>query len=196
MPRLAHGHRLPFVLLLASLSLGSPALLGRRAAAQPAGNLTLDAFRPAIDSRGYLTVNASQVLGHGELSFGLGALTWGHGLLTLDGSGNSYAIDDMITATLVGAVGWRIGPAELELGVSAPLRIMSGSRTGVGAPGDRMLALDGQGLGNIGLHVKTRLLNTSRGAQIGVGVIASLYLPTIEPQDRFLGEDQLVPQLV
>ena len=51
------------------------------ASAQPAGNITLDPFRPAMDSRGYITVNASQVLGDKELSFGLGALDWGHGLL-------------------------------------------------------------------------------------------------------------------
>ena len=47
MPRLAHGRRLPFVCLLALGALGIPG----RADAQPAGNLTLDAFRPAIDSR-------------------------------------------------------------------------------------------------------------------------------------------------
>src|SRR5689334_20274569 len=50
------------------------------AVAEPAGNVDLNAFRPAMDSRGYLTVNASQVLGDKELSFGLGALDWGHSL--------------------------------------------------------------------------------------------------------------------
>ncbi|HEX2689991.1 MAG TPA: OmpA family protein [Kofleriaceae bacterium] len=177
-------------------------LVASRAFAQPAGNVTLDAFRPAIDSRGYLTVNASQVLGDRELSFGLGSLDWGHHLLELNANGNSYSIDNMITATLIGAIGVHIGPAELEFGTSLPLRIMSGNRGPgtVGDPGtpngDRTFAVDGQGLGNIGLHLKTRLLRTSRGARIGLGVIASLYLPTIDPKNRFLGEDQLVPQLV
>jgi len=82
MPRLAIG-RSSLVVLLSVAS---------RAAAQPAGNVTLDAFRPAIDSRGYLTVNASQILGDRELSFGLGSLDWGHGLLKLDANGNSYSI--------------------------------------------------------------------------------------------------------
>src|SRR5215468_4639556 len=198
MPRLAHGRRLPFVLLLASLSLGPPALLGRRAAAQPAGNLTLDAFRPAIDSRGYLTINASQVLGDHELSFGLGSLDWGHRLLSLDAGGKSYSIDDMITATLIAAVGFHAGPAELELGGSLPLTIMSGTRGPgmVGGAGGNPFAVDGQGVGNIGLHLKARLASTSRGPRIGLAAIASLYLPTIAPRDRFLGEDQWVPQLV
>ena len=174
----------------------------RAASAQPAGNLTLDPFRPAIDSRGYLTVNASQVLGDRELSFGLGSLDWGHHLLELDADGKSYSIDDMITATLIGAVGLHLGPAELEFGASLPLRIMSGSRgpASLGSPttsnDDKTFGVDGQGLGNIGLHLKTRFTSTSRGPRIGLGVIASVYLPTSSPRDRFLGEDQLVPQLV
>ena len=46
-------------------------------AQQLAGELDdLSIFRPAIDSRGYLTINASQVLGHKELSFGLGSLDY------------------------------------------------------------------------------------------------------------------------
>jgi OOP family OmpA-OmpF porin len=192
MPRLAIGRSLFIVGLL----------VASRAAAQPAGNVTLDPFRPAIDSRGYLTVNASQVLGDGELSFGLGSLDWGHHLLKLDANGNSYSIDNMITATLIAATGLHVGPLELELGASLPLRIMSGNR-GPGTLGDpntpnddKTFGVDGQGLGNIGLHLKTRLLRTSRRPHIGLGVIASVYLPTIDPKNRFLGEDQLVPQLM
>src|SRR5688572_31472818 len=71
MPRLAVGLRLSAVLLVTAGT----------AAAQPAGDLQLDPFRPAIDSRGYLTINASQTLGHKEVSFGLGSLSWGHRLL-------------------------------------------------------------------------------------------------------------------
>jgi OmpA-OmpF porin, OOP family len=201
MPRLANGQRL--LASLTSFILGaSLTLCARGAAAQPAGNVTLDVFRPAIDSRGYLTVNASQVLGDRELSFGLGSLDWGHRLLDLDANGSSYSIDHIITATLIAAVGLRVGPAELQLGASLPLRIMSGNRgpASLGDPGtpndDRTHALDGQGLGNVGVHLKTRLLSTSRGRRIGLGVIASLYLPTIDREDRFLGETQLVPQLV
>src|SRR4051794_14692833 len=99
MPRLAIGCALSAVLSLASSV----------ASAQPAGNVTLDPFRPAIDSRGYLTVNASQVLGDKQLSFGLGSLDWGHHLLRLDGDGKSYSIDDMVTATLIAAIGLRLG---------------------------------------------------------------------------------------
>jgi len=173
------------------------------ALAEPAGNIDLNVFRPAMDSRGYLTVNASQVLGDKELSFGLGSLDWGHGLLKLEGNGNTYAIQDIISATLIGAFGLHVGPAELEFGASVPFTIMSGDR----GPdvGDMQYKIDGQGLGNIGLHFKTRFLKTSRAPHVGLGVIASLYLPTTNPTDRFLGEakagatgtdSKLVPQIV
>src|SRR5882672_11727455 len=173
------------------------------AVAEPAGNVDLNAFRPAMDSRGYLTVNASQVLGDKEISFGLGALDWGHSLLKLDNMGNTYSIDDMIGATLIGAFGIHVGPAELEFGASVPFLIMSGDR----GPdvGQNQFKLDGQGIGNIGLHFKTRFLKTSRAPHLGLGVIASVYLPTTSPTDRFLGEatrdasgssGKLVPQVI
>jgi OOP family OmpA-OmpF porin len=173
------------------------------AVAEPAGNIDLNVFRPAMDSRGYLTINASQVLGDKELSFGLGSLDWGHGLLKLDSGPNTYRIQDIISATLIGAFGLHVGPAELEFGASVPFTIMSGDR----GPdmGDMQYKLDGQGLGNVGLHFKTRLLKTSRAPHIGLGVIASLYLPTTSPTDRFLGEakagatgtsSKLVPQIM
>ena len=173
------------------------------AVAEPAGNIDLNAFHPAMDSRGYLTVNASQVLGDKEVSFGIGALDWGHSLLKLDGMGNTYSIDDMIGATLIGAFGLHLGPAELEFGASVPFLIMSGDR----GPdqGQNEFKLDGQGLGNIGVHFKTRFLKTSRSPHLGLGLIASLYLPTTNPTDRFLGEasrsgtstsGKLVPQVM
>jgi outer membrane protein OmpA-like peptidoglycan-associated protein len=191
MPRLVIGSILSFVWLSWALT----------AAAQPAGNVTLDPFRPAIDSRGYLTVNGSQMLGDKELSFGLGSLDWGHHLLRLDAGGKSYSIDDMVTATLIATVGLHLGPAELEVGASLPLRIMSGQRgpENLGGPGpndDKTYGLDGQGLGNVGLHAKTRLVRGRSGPHVGVGLIASVYLPTIGAKDRFLGETQLVPQLI
>jgi OmpA-OmpF porin, OOP family len=184
-----------------SLAVVGVALLAASPArGEPAGNIDLNVFRPAIDSRGYLTINASQVLGHTELSFGLGALDWGHGLLNLDGNNSTYSIDNIFTATLIGAFGVHLGPLELELGVSAPLRLMNGDRgpdVMTGDPNtDKDFKVDGQGLGSIGLHLKTRFLKTSRPPHIGVGVIASVFLPSTNPKARFLGEEKAVPQVI
>ena len=178
------------------------ALVPAPARAQPAGSIDLNVFRPAIDSRGYLTINASQVLGHSELSFGLGALDWGRGLLQLDGMGNTYSVDNIFTATLIAAYGLKLGPIELELGGSVPLRLMNGDRgpDDLGDPGnandDKAYKIDGQGLGSIGLHLKTRFLKTSRPPHVGLGVIASVFLPTANPKQRFLGEETAVPQVI
>lgn len=169
--------------------------------AQPAGNIDLNVFRPAMDSRGYLTINASQVLGHNEVSFGLGALDWGYKMLSFKNGLNEYSIDNVVAATLVAAYGLKFGPVELEVGASVPFVIMAGDR-GPDAvsptnPNDVMrYKLDGQGVGNIGLHLKTRFLKASTGPKIGVGVIGSVYLPTVSQEDRFLGETKLMPQLI
>ena len=160
----------------------------------------LQLFRPAVDSKGYITVNASQVLGHNDISFGLGALDWGYRLLRFEADGGrTYSIDNVVVATLIAAYGLKLGPVELEIGGSLPLGIMTGNRDpdSLGNPGpndDKDLTFDGQGLGNAGLHLKTRFLKTSRGPKIGLGVIASLYFPTAA-KDSWLGESKLVPQI-
>ena len=162
------------------------------AAAQSMGDLPIDTYRPAMDSRGYLTINASQTLGDREVSFGLGSLAWGRRLLEFEAGENRYSVDDMLTATLIAAVGLRLGPADLEVGVSMPLSIVSGDR---GPDDDRDYRLAAQGTGNLGLHVKTRFLKTSRPPHVGAGLVASLYLPTATA-NSFMGERRLTPQLI
>jgi OOP family OmpA-OmpF porin len=191
--------------LLRFLCLGALALVlsvSPAVKADPGGNIPIDTFRPAIDSRGYLTINASQVLGDKELSFGLGSLDWGHHLLHFEGNGSTYDVTNVVTATLIAAFGIHAGPAELEFGASVPFVIMNGDRgpDQLGLPNDpnddRLFKLDGQGLGNIGLHFKTRFIKTSRPPHLGLGVIASVYLPTASPKMKWLGEDKVVPQFL
>ena len=68
------------------------------------------------------------MLGHLELSFGL-VTDWGFKLLELSGDGGStMSIDNIISPTLIGAMGFKVGPAELELGVGLPFVIVSGDR--------------------------------------------------------------------
>lgn len=161
--------------------------------------IAIDEFRPAIDSRGFLTLNASQTLDHGEMSFGLGSLQWGRKLLSFENGPASYSVDNMISATLVGALGLRLGAVPLEVGVALPFTIMSGSRgpDALGDPSDpnddKLYRLAGQGVGDLGLHVKARVARVGR---VGLGVIGSVYIPTGETRDPFLGEAATTPQLV
>src|SRR5215207_474450 len=107
------------------LALALPVLCASSIAS--AQSIAIDEFRPAMDSRGYLTLNASQVLEHGDMSFGLGSLQWGHRLLSFENGPATYSVDNMISATLVAAFGINVG-VPLELGASLPFTIMNGSR--------------------------------------------------------------------
>jgi OOP family OmpA-OmpF porin len=195
--RVTHRHALAG--LVTGLVLWSAPAAAQR---NDGGNIHLNAFRPALDSRGYITVNASQVLGHNELSFGL-VFNWSRNLLVFEQDPDiSYSIENVITPTLVGAYGLKLGPAELELGLSLPFSIMDGDRQPdeLGEPGnpndDENFRFDGQGLGDVGVHLKTRLLNTSSGPGIGLAVIGSLYLPTASEENKWLGEGSAMPQIL
>ena len=171
------------------------------AAQENGGNIDLNAFRPAMDSRGYITVNASQVLGHKELSFGL-VTNWGRNVLKFESGPNDYQVKNIITPTLVGAFGLKVGGLELELGLTIPFGVMSGDRGPdfVGDPidpnDDLNFQFEGQGIGDVGFHLKTRFLNTSKGPKIGFAVIASLRVPSATQKDAWLGGDGVTPQVL
>jgi len=166
---------------------------------QQGGNIDLQAFRPAMDSRGFITINASQVLGHRQLSFGL-VTNWGRNVLRFESGEDIYEVSNILSPTLVGAYGLRLGKLELELGVSIPFALVSGDRGpnddgGTPPPNDdRNFQFEGQGLGNVGAHAKLRLLNTSKGARVGLALVGSVYLPTATEDSAWLGDNVATPQ--
>lgn len=150
------------------------------------GDVELSAFRPAIDSRGFITVDGADALEPGQLSLGL-VSSWARGLLRLDGGGATYAVDNVVTPTLIAAYGL---PGGLELGMSLPFGVVNGGRTPIddrGTPGDpydddrRRVAE--QGLGDLGVHAKLELLH--RGA-VRAAVLGTALLPTAS-HDTWLG---------
>ncbi|MBE7453379.1 MAG: OmpA family protein [Kofleriaceae bacterium] len=190
--------RLPWVLSALTATL----VLAPSLARAQGGDVNINPFHHAMDSRGYLTLNASQPLGHKEFSFGL-VTDWGYKLLEFEQGANFTSIDNVITPTLIAAAGFKLGPAELELGVGVPFVIVAGDRdpdSDGGTPGnpndDQRFKIDGQGLGNVALHLKTRFLKTTRGPKVGLGLVASVYLPTASEKQKFLGEDGLTPQVM
>ena len=148
-------------------------LLARIATAQPAGTLQLDDFHPAMDAHGYLSLNGSETLGGSELSFGLGSLDWGHHMLAL---GNASSVDNMVSATLVAAMGVPLG----EIGLSLPVSIVDGQGQGI----------NGQGVGDLGVHFKARLLHAG---PFGLAALGSVYFPTANEQ--LAGNPGVTPQL-
>ncbi len=147
--------------------------IGGTAVASPGGDIPLDAFRPAVDSRGFVTVDGAAVLDRGQPSCGL-VTTWAKHLLALDGAGAHYSVDDVISPTLVGAVGVGV---HLELALSLPLGIMAGDRdpdAGSGVDVQRF-AIARQGLGDLALAAKAHLGATG---PIAWAAVASVTLPT------------------
>jgi outer membrane protein OmpA-like peptidoglycan-associated protein len=147
----------------------------------------LQLFRPSVDSKGYFTVNASQLLGHLDFSIGLVG-TYAHDVLELHAPAADFRVSDLITAQLQGALGlfkWA------EIGVSLPVHILFGSR----GPGEDH-TFSAQNVGDLGIHGKVRLLNTSKHP-LGLAILTSLYLPT-GPSRNLLGEGNvsLRPELI
>src|SRR5207249_8316769 len=84
-----------------------------------------------------------------------------------------------------------------ELGVGLPLTVTGGQ----GYPAYRNntnpnlnfdYGFGEQGVGDLQIHPKLRILNTSR-YPVGLGVVASVVLPTGDA-NKFLGEDQVIFQ--
>src|SRR4051794_33788129 len=93
--------------LLASLVLGLLLSASSTARAQDAQGsaFNLQLFRHAIDSKGYITVNASQILGHLEFSIGLIG-TWAHSVMPLKNTtGQKFDVTDLITPQVQAAIG-------------------------------------------------------------------------------------------
>jgi outer membrane protein OmpA-like peptidoglycan-associated protein len=177
-----------------------------QAAAQQVGKLTtgpidLQVFRPAVDSKGFITLNASQILAPKDFSFGL-VSTWSRTPLDFEadvaGAESKWAVNNMITSSFQGAVGlFAARQIGLELGIVLPVNIMSGRAdpTDLGTVeqnDDREYKFDAQGLGDIVLHPKLRLSNASRN-KIGLSIIPSLVLPTGK-DDAFFGEGKFIFQ--
>src|SRR5256885_2329982 len=101
-----------------AVALGSLLVLTSPALAQDATGdaFNLQLFRPAVDSKGYVTVNASQILGHLDFSIGLVA-NYARNVLSLSNGSNKFTVSDFITPQVQGALGlfkW------VEIGVSLP----------------------------------------------------------------------------
>jgi OmpA-OmpF porin, OOP family len=191
--------RRPRSLLLAALSaLLLLVAVPREAQAQSLGNNTfgLQLFRPAVDSKGYITVNASQVLGHLDWSLGLVG-SYARNVFQMSGNGSHFGVTDYVTPQLQAALGlfkW------FEIGVSLPLNIEAGHRTpGYKSPFENNntdLTFSGQFIGDIGIHLKARALNTSR-YPVGLGFLFSIYAPSGKGKS-LTGESQVTlrPEII
>jgi hypothetical protein len=187
-------------LVLATLAV----LPAATAAAQSAGRLTtggmdLRLFRPAMDSKGYLSLNGTDVLGHLDFSFGL-IVDGGFGLMPFDGFVNEAgrgaamathcgllcgrAVDYLFTGTLHANLGLanllEVG-LQIPLGFSAgpnmtiPRAIEAGTGTLLSSGYNEYATGNGagaayQGFAGLIVHSKLRILRAERNSGFGLAV--------------------------
>ena len=136
--------------LIPAAMLALMTLLPASAAAQESGgSIDLQLFRPAMDSKGYITLNSSQPLGHLDLSFGLvttyarspisfvkdtpGGNYWCDSPMSAskptctasstDRTQSKYHVENLFTANLQAAIGLF---KHFEVGLGLPLTLWNG----------------------------------------------------------------------
>ncbi len=81
-------------------------------------------FRPALDSRGFISVNGVDVLGGGQISLGL-TLDYGRGLLRVPDVGQRSTA--LVRDSFAGTFHFNYGIGDrVVVGISAPVLLMSG----------------------------------------------------------------------
>ena len=153
---------------------------GAQEATLHGGGMDLHLFRPAVDTRGYFTVNGTEVMPHKEFSFGL-VLDAGFGILRYNGFDNNPngAADTagresrIAKQAFTGTFMFNFGLIDrLVIGIQLPITFFRGNSVQTPDRGGSCLAgsstclynlqangLRSQGVGDLTIHVKARLLN-------------------------------------
>jgi OOP family OmpA-OmpF porin len=148
-------------------------------------------FRPPVDSKGFLSVNGAETLGHLDFSLGL-FLDYANGLMPVAGSAQgpgTHLVDHSMQGTLqfdLGIKNW------LVLGVSAPVVLAGRERVSNlapigGGPYDATESFT-QGLGWIAAHAKARIVRPEDGPSVGLAVIVQGGAGISGPED-LVGEN-------
>jgi OOP family OmpA-OmpF porin len=131
----------------------------------------LHLFRPALDSKGFFSVNGADILGHLDFSLGL-ILDYGYGQMKLN---PGHGADYMLTHAFQGTLQFDLGILNyVVVGISAPVILNGGDGvTNIGPSGatynDDTLAL--QALGHIAAHVKVRILKPNENSPLGLAIV-------------------------
>jgi len=153
--------------------------------------MDLHLFRPAVDSKGILATNGTDILGHLDFSFGL-LLDAGFGILPFQGFVNDATVGDVdaertnrvVDSFFTGTLQANLGLFNLAVvGVQIPVQVVNGPNQTI--PGVYNDAVDGdgngglsyQGLGDLTIHGKFRFTRVERDP-IGLGGLVLIELPT------------------
>lgn len=153
-------------------------------------------FRPALDSKGFFTVNGSDILGANDISFGL-IMDYGHNIMRLE---PGHGADALLTHSFQGSFSFNYGLwNRASVGLTIPVNLQGGDvATGVGPAGATYDAdkIQSQSFGFFALHGKYRFTRVERG--IGLAAVAQVGLGGSNTAHKDLGADSVFfwPQLV
>ena len=183
-------------LLAPSVAAAQTSLQDHRVAASNGDGLDTHLFRPAIDSKGFFTVNGAEVLGSGDVALGL-VTDYAHGLMRLE---PGHGADALVTHSFQGTFVANYGIANIAtVGLSVPVDLLSGDAVkGVGPAGAPYSVgkLDEQSIAEVALHGKLRLLHPGR-SWLGAALVVQGGVSTSRDVERELGGDRAFvwPQL-
>ena len=187
-----------FLGFAAFLGLSRPASAQTTASASRVSNSNGDGmdthlFRPALDSKGFFSVNGSDILGHNNISFGL-ILDWGHNIMRtrsddvpddVDGdqcedeacdvaAGDGSGVKALIANSFQATFGFNYGLFNRAVvGISAPVILMNGNpayQIGPNAALYNSADLDSQKLSTLALHGKYRITRIDRGPGLALSL--------------------------
>lgn len=153
-------------------------------------------FRPAIDSKGFFSVNGAGVLGAGSISFGL-VTVYGHRPMRL---APNHGAPALVESSFQGTFHFNYGLGDWAVvGFAVPVNLMSGEAvTQVGPAGSAYDSgqLNAQGFGSPSLHAKAQILSPERG--FGLALLLQGGMSVSESMQRNLGSDEAFywPQLI
>jgi outer membrane protein OmpA-like peptidoglycan-associated protein len=170
-------------------------------------------FRPAVDSKGFFSVNGSRILGAGDVSFGL-VLDYGRNLLRVakerrDPAADTACVDDpncigvdaLVDDSFQGTFNFNYGIAnKAVIGLALPVVLGRGDPAFHIGPDAGALydsaALDSQGLSWLALHAKLRI--TRLEETIGLAVVLQGGIPVGQRAQNLVSEPGpwLWPQVV
>jgi outer membrane protein OmpA-like peptidoglycan-associated protein len=159
------------VALVTSLSSLAVAQEPHRVAAQGNGaGMDAHLFRPAVDSKGFFSVNGSDILGANDVSFGL-VMDYGHNIMRLE---PNHGADALITHSFQGTFSFNYGIAnQASIGLTVPVNLeQADTVTGIGPAGALYdgAKFDAQSFAFVGLQAKYRIFRVER--VFGLAVLA------------------------
>lgn len=159
-------------------------VVDQRAPEQNGEGMDTHLFRPAVDSKGFMYVNGSDILGANDISFGL-VLDYGRNIMRTNGDrencggagepacpngapeSSGPGVPALVKNSFQGTFGFNYGIANLAVvGITVPVILMAGDEANeIGEDGNLYSTekLDAQKISTVGLHGKFRLTRVDKG---------------------------------